>query len=310
MGIISGDIDSVKANLEAKRSLKQVCKFLAPFYSYYDTNGDGEIDFEEFTMIFHGTADNLTKEAQQTIFKAADIDNSNGITFEEFVACVMAWSLDKTGEFQELCLEKSRTRLDPSAYLQGMDDEADDDEEEPEEEDIPEDLADLPADELQRRLKGRSAVKMGLGTLLVLVFSDPMVDLLAEIGHRLNVSPFYVAFVLAPLTSNASEFVATYNYAVKKTKGAITTSLSTLVGAAIMNNTYCLGVFFTVIFVKDLAWEFTAETISIVLIQLAMGIIILRSTNHSVFTAIAVLSLYPLAMAIVAFLESSYVGMD
>jgi len=306
--VISGDMDSVQRDKDAKRSLRQVCKVLAPFYAYYDTNGDGEIDFEEFQMIFHDAHENLPKEAQQAMYNAADADGSNGITFEEFVACIMAWSLDKAGEFQELCTEKARTIANPAAALGKADDE--EEEEEEEEEDIPEDLADLPPEEQQRRLKKRAAVKMGMGTFLVLVFSDPMVDLLSEIGVRMGVSAFYIAFVLAPMTSNASELVAAYNYAIKGTQGAITTSLSTLVGAAIMNNTYCLGVFFTVIFVKDLAWEFTAETISIVVIQLIMGIIILKSTTHSVATGLAILTLYPLAMAIVAFLQSSYVGLD
>ena len=43
---------------------------------------------------------------------------------------------------------------------------------------------------------------MGLGTGLVLVFSDPMVDVLSEIGVRTDVPAFYISFVLAPLASN------------------------------------------------------------------------------------------------------------
>jgi hypothetical protein len=37
------------------------------------------------------------------------------------------------------------------------------------------------------------------------VHADPMVDVLAEVGNRLDIPAFYVAFVLAPLASNASE---------------------------------------------------------------------------------------------------------
>ena len=44
------------------------------------------------------------------------------------------------------------------------------------------------------------------------------VDVLSELGHRIHVPPFFVAFVLAPLASNASELIASYNYALKKTK--------------------------------------------------------------------------------------------
>ncbi len=68
-----------------------------------------------------------------------------------------------------------------------------------------------------------------------------MVDVLSEIGKRTNISPFYIAFVLAPLASNASELIAAYNYSQKKTVTSMSISLSTLQGAAVMNNTFVLG---------------------------------------------------------------------
>ena len=34
-----------------------------------------------------------------------------------------------------------------------------------------------------------------------------------------------------------------------------------------MNNTFCLGIFLILIYARDLAWTFSAETISIFLIQ-------------------------------------------
>merc|ERR1711924_449478 len=142
-----------------------------------------------------------------------------------------------------------------------------DGEEEDEEEEVPEDLADLPPDEQQRRIILRSLWMMGFGTALVLLFSDPLVEVFAEWGKRLEISGFYVSFVLAPFASNASELVAAQMYAMKKTPKAITTSLSTLIGAACMNNTFCLGIFYALIYAKQLAWQSTAETVSIVLTQ-------------------------------------------
>merc|ERR1712217_215635 len=114
---------------------------------------------------------------------------------------------------------------------------------------------------------------MALGTVLVLVFSDPMVDCLSEWGTRLGVSPFYISFVLAPFASNASELLSAYTYAIKKTEKNMTTSLSTLIGAAYMNNTFVLGIFLALIYLQGFAWQFTAETIAMVLIQWIIGII-------------------------------------
>ena len=79
---------------------------------------------------------------------------------------------------------------------------------------------------------------LALGTILVVYFSDPMVDVMQEIAVRANLSPFYVSFILAPLASNASEVLASQYYASKKTRKTITVSLSALEGAASMNNTF------------------------------------------------------------------------
>ncbi|EER02433.1 conserved hypothetical protein, partial [Perkinsus marinus ATCC 50983] len=115
----------------------------------------------------------------------------------------------------------------------------------------------------QKRIKIRAAYMMGIGTngisiivlliiiiesgtLLILIFSDPAVDVLNEIGIRSGINPFYISFILAPLASNASELVAAYSYAQKKTSKHITISISTLQGAASMNNTFCLGIFLAV----------------------------------------------------------------
>tara|TARA_B100000795_G_scaffold257105_1_gene230054 strand:+ start:392 stop:562 length:171 start_codon:yes stop_codon:yes gene_type:complete len=55
------------------------------------------------------------------------------------------------------------------------------------------------------------------------------------------VPPFYVAFILAPLASHASEVIASYSYAAKKTKRTITVSLAALEGAPCMDTTLCLS---------------------------------------------------------------------
>jgi Ca2+/H+ antiporter len=76
----------------------------------------------------------------------------------------------------------------------------------------------------------RSFYMMGLGTALVVIFSDPMVAVLSELGVRTNIPSFYVSFVLAPLASNISEVIAAYSYAKKKTAATISISFATLLG--------------------------------------------------------------------------------
>merc|ERR1712051_969168 len=119
---------------------------------------------------------------------------------------------------------------------------------------------------------------MGLGTALVLVFSDPMVDALSEWGTRLGISSFYVSFVLAPFASNASELLSAYTYAVKRTE-------------------------------KSLAWQFTAETIAMVLIQWVIGMLAITSKTHTFKTGCLILACYPGCLLVVWVLEN-LLGLD
>merc|ERR1712187_1025604 len=145
----------------------------------------------------------------------------------------------------------------------------------------------------------RSFKWMGFGTALVLIFSDPMVEVLAEMGNKTGVPAFYISFILAPLASNASELVAAYNYAQKKTSKSITISLATLEGAACMNNTFCLAIFLMLIYMQDLCWKFTAETTSILFVELAMFAFVCLKKVQTLLNGIMVLCLLPASLAIV-----------
>merc|ERR1712139_652923 len=132
---------------------------------------------------------------------------------------------------------------------------------------------------------------MSLGTVVVLLFSDPMVDVFTALGNGIGIPPFYAAFVLAPLASNASEILASYSYALKKTTKTITISLSALQGAACMNNTFCLGIFLALMFFRKLTWEFSAETISVICVEIVLGLMSLKTT-HTVRDGLIVFALF------------------
>jgi Ca2+/Na+ antiporter len=184
----------------------------------------------------------------------------------------------------------------------------DDDAEEEDDDEMPDEFKELDPAAQKKAILKDSFQQMIIGTLLVLVFSDPMVDVLGAMAKMTGVPPFYVAFVLSPLASNASELVASFKLASKKTKESITQSLQTLEGAAIMNNTFCLGIFYVLIYVQGLAWKFTAETVSIVLVQIFVGGMVLVKSKQSMLFGIIVFLFYPLSLVIVAVMEAN--GID
>jgi len=232
-----------------------------------------------------------TPEAFKKRFEQADKDHGGTLEKLEFLSFFYDMITDKT----PLPHQAPATPAGASAPS------GDDDEEEDE---MPEEFKDLPPAEQAAMIMRSSMKQMMTGTFLVLIFSDPMVDVLAQIGKMTGVPPFYVSFVLAPLASNASELVAAMKLASRKTQGSMTQSLQTLEGAACMNNSFCLAIFFFLIFYQGLAWKFTAETASIFLVQFLVFLIVIRSNVQTMQTGVLIFLMYPLSLVFVASIEA------
>jgi len=302
---------------EQERLYSKLGSVLKPYFKKYDTNGDGVVDFEEFRVICSEVSQTASRDAQLAIFNRMDTDKNGTLEFEEFVDCMLTLTR-KTEEFELLQKTKSEEGGKPAVkdlgtfLLEGgQTDDAevvveDDEEDEDEEEDLPEDLAAMSPDEQQKRIKMRAAWKLCIGSILIIIFSDPMVDVLQEMSDRIGVPSFYVAFVLAPLVSNAAELIATYNYAKKKTMKTITISMSTLEGAACMNNTYCFSMFMVVILMNSLSWSFFAEVTSMVLVEIILAVYAYRVEVMTLGDGLMILGLYPGCLAFVWICENIF----
>eukprot|EP00921_Rhytidocystis_pertsovi_P004351 GHVQ01007578.1.p1 GENE.GHVQ01007578.1~~GHVQ01007578.1.p1 ORF type:complete len:285 (-),score=34.83 GHVQ01007578.1:408-1262(-) len=273
-----------------------------PSFKTLDVDGNGKLDKEELRNLLIMLNEKPTEADIHELFLRVDTDASGYVEFEEFVNCLVYFVLTKPDYSEDICQQDSggspQSLQSRIAVTEGAGSEVEEDDEE-----IPEDLAGLPANEQQRRIKLRALRMCVVGTVLVLVFSDPIVNVFSNIGKRTGIPAFYVSFVLAPLASNASEILASYNYSLKKTHKSITISFSALEGAATMNNTLGLGIFLSLVFFQNLMWTFAAETISVIIVQIIMGLMSQRKV-HRVVDGFMALALYPLALLIVWSLEN------
>ena len=125
----------------------------------------------------------------------------------------------------------------------------------------------------------------------------------ATIHHNINHTASLSLMYFHAQSNNAFFTIAAYNYAKKKTKKTISISLSALEGAGIMNNTFCLAIFLLIIFVKKLAWTFTAECIAILLVELYVGLIALKRVQM-MYDAVLVVLAFPASLVLVWVLEN------
>jgi Ca2+-binding EF-hand superfamily protein len=268
------------------------------FYSY-DSDTNGQLDKTEVFVFFRDFHESISEEEMDKLFAKFDTDGSGTISLDEFIG--LAYTLIKAQDQQTAPRHlDASSRGTRAALVQAAFGEDEDEEEET----VPEEFTSLTPDQQQRAIKWKAFRMLALGTGLVVLFSDPMVDVMQEIAVRSGISPFYVSFVLAPLASNASEVIASQYYASKKTRKTITVSLTALEGAACMNNTFCLCIFMGLVFVRGLAWHYTAETVAIVIVEFIIAFIVIRETTMTTGMAMFILALFPLSIVLVAALEA------
>eukprot|EP00933_Yihiella_yeosuensis_P040819 TRINITY_DN35210_c0_g1_i1.p1 TRINITY_DN35210_c0_g1~~TRINITY_DN35210_c0_g1_i1.p1 ORF type:complete len:607 (-),score=92.49 TRINITY_DN35210_c0_g1_i1:244-2064(-) len=306
------------------RSIARVKQILKSFFQKYDKDHNGMICKAEFYLICQDMGLSQNTDLQDKLFEDADLDSNGNISLEEFQSCIVdcarvrnmdspTWGPQPKLPNQKSISEVHSMMLHHGALTESEDEEdgkgeAEEESEGPSEEDEPEGLEDLDPETRRFWILFRSFRMMFLGTVIVLAFSSPMVDVMAEIGDRLEVSPFYISFVIAPIASNAGELVAAYNYALKRTERTITVSISTLQGAACMNNTLCLCIFTGLIYLRDLPWQFSAECLSILVVELILAIFSYFKRTQTLFDALWIASLYPASLVFVWALKQPTLG--
>eukprot|EP01050_Picozoa_sp_SAG11_P006177 SAG11_NODE_469_length_9207_cov_5.391744_3_plen_336_part_00 len=203
--------------------------------------------------------------------------------------CIEITKADKTFNEEQQKEISSRISRDMDCEQLSDGDDDDDEEEEEEEEEV------YMVHEHNSNLLTESFYMMGVGTVLVLLFSDPMVDCLGDLATRTGIPTFYVSFLLAPLASNASELLSSMKMAEKKDEESITAAMQQCLGACIMNNTLGLFTFMALIYFQGLEWEYSSETVCTVIPQLAIVPFTYLSV-HNMTAAYMVASLYPVRL--------------
>jgi Ca2+/Na+ antiporter len=302
-GITSGDLTLAGAIAANKDHKEELLKSMVPaFFKKYDDDGNKTIDVVEFSHVLRDLGEPVknNEDLNAEFKKAYSSGSPHDLTLSEFTQYIDDYMSNKCKMLAtKNYASKTGSDRKDSRYRLKSDDDDDDDEVE-----LPPELQDKTPEEQARGMLVNACWNMGVGTILVCLFADPAVDVFDEWGVKWGISSFYVGFLLAPFASNASELLVAYGMALKKTSKSVTCSLESLIGAACMNNTLCLAVFFALIYFRNLAWKFKAETLGIMVIQWIMALIVLSSNTQRKAFGFVILALYPLCLLIVWFCEN------
>lgn len=136
-----------------------------------------------------------------------------------------------------------------------------------------------------------------LGTGLVTVFSDAMVDSIDSFGKQTGIPNFTMGFVVCPYVSNASELLSSLQLAAHKKKKNASVAFAQIYAAVIMNNCICNGVFFMLVWIRGLEWTYAVEVFSVVFVIWVISLVTCGQTTIRLWLGVVALILYPLALA-------------
>jgi len=274
-------------------------ELLIDAFTAYDSDGNGMLEKSEIRVFLKDFHETIDEEDVNSILSKIDKNHDDLVSLDEFTTLCYHLIMHEEDDHSMdgvLVNTSLRENVNAQVFSNGENDDG------PEVEDMPEDFCDLSPEEQQKAIKLRAFKMLAIGTIMVVYFSDPMVEVMQEIAVQASLPPFYVSFVLAPLASNSSEVVASMFYAAKKTHKSMGVSLSALEGAACMNNTFCLCIFMGIIYIRGLAWQYTAETASIVIVQGIMAVLVQKKVMTT-GVALGVLMIFPLSLVFVFTLE-------
>mmetsp|Transcript_26837 Transcript_26837/g.80484 ORF Transcript_26837/g.80484 Transcript_26837/m.80484 type:complete len:530 (+) Transcript_26837:155-1744(+) len=285
-----GDYEALNSGADAEK-MRLLRGVLGPYFSKYDVDGSKTLEVSEMGRVFEDMNEPKPYSEVKALFAEYDRDASGTLTLDEFCAGMLKYASTKP---TALPVAPAPTTVD---------------EEDSEEEEYPDEYAEdkfKSVEEQQRAIRNTALKLCCFGTAVVLAFSDPITDVLNVVADRIGINPFYIGFVVAPIITNGSEVLASYTFALKKTQKSMVVAYEQLLGAAVMNNTYCLFVFLCIIYFRKLVWTYTAETAAILCAEAAMCVVALKLKIHTTTTAAVVFAIYPATLALVYVLENVF----
>lgn len=281
-------------------------RVLEQLFDHFDPNHDGHLSEVELKALIMGLGiqrSSKIPEADELKRWMSEFDMSNDeqISLREFIEGFKRWvqvSIESKKKSPAGSPPNEAHDWDQEAQTANLDlallqDEEDDDEDEENE-----------GKELSKKQVILYAIcYLIAGAAVAAVFADPLVDAIGGFSKASGISPFFISFIATPLATNSSEAISSLIFARRKRKKNISLTYSQIYGAVTMNNTMCLGIFLAIVYFRSLLWDFSAEISVIFFATIIMGTVAAVRTTFPLWMAFIGLALYPLSIALVAFLD-------
>ncbi|WOH05898.1 hypothetical protein DCAR_0625321 [Daucus carota subsp. sativus] len=138
-----------------------------------------------------------------------------------------------------------------------------------------------------------------VGIVMLALLAEPLIESVHSLSTSANIPPFFVAFVLVPLATNARVAISAIKSASRKKARTTSLTLSEIYGGVFMNNVLGFSVLLAIVYFYNLSWHFSAQLFIVLIVSAVTGFTASFNNSFPVWKSFVAYLLYPLSMLLV-----------
>ncbi|CAL0333737.1 unnamed protein product [Lupinus luteus] len=155
-----------------------------------------------------------------------------------------------------------------------------------------------------RRIKGIKAWLSALGyvilgiTMLSLL-AEPLVHNVKNFSEKAGISSFFISFILVPIATNFREATTSIREASHKKRGNTSQTIYEIYESVFMNNILGFVVISSLIYMRNITWEFSADVLIVAIVCAVMGISVSFRSTFPLWTSFPAYAMYLVSLVLI-----------
>ncbi|CAL0303748.1 unnamed protein product [Lupinus luteus] len=138
-----------------------------------------------------------------------------------------------------------------------------------------------------------------LGITMLSLLAEPLIDSVENFSEEAGISSFFISFIIVPIATNFREATSAIKEASHKKRRNTSQTIYEIYGSVFMNNILGFVVISSLIYMRDITWEFSADALVVAIVCAAMGLTASFRSTFPLWTSVPAYALYLASLVLV-----------
>ncbi|XP_076919100.1 sodium/calcium exchanger NCL2-like [Bidens hawaiensis] len=134
------------------------------------------------------------------------------------------------------------------------------------------------------------------GSVVTFLVAKPLKTNVVNLSYDANVPSFLIPYFTIPCASNIASLLSAITSASQKTERAASLTLSQIYSGVSMSSMSSLTTFLFIVYVRDLAWDASAQVLVVLIICGMMAVFTSTRTVYPLWTGYVIYMMYPMSL--------------